>query len=200
MVSKTVDDASAREGRHWIGLAIVAILCALAWVGMLLIVLYGPITVRSFLGSIAMMPSILLILAIMVYLRSSLASRQIVSERLIVGFSAGLLATFSLDVSELVLYLTGMAQFSVIIQAMLTNPQSMAWVTVLVGLVYHFIYFITIGMFYAMIAGRSKWFYGLAWISLLELYELNEFVTFAGIKYLIYGIVLGVLVQRFNKG
>jgi len=199
MVTKTVDGASARKGKQWIGIAIVIILSVLAWLGLLLIVLYGSMDVRSFLSSIAIMPSILLIMSIIVHVRSPPSGRQFLSNRLTTGFLAGLSATFCLDVSELLLYSAGVAEFSVIMQGMLTNPQSVAWVTVLVGIMYHFIYFTTIGMFYAMIAGKSKWFYGLAWILLMELYELNEFLTFAGIKYLVYGIVLGILVQRLTQ-
>ena len=177
----------------------MAVITALALVGTFLLYLIGLVQIHSFLTSIAMMPTLLLILALVVHYSSSPANQRVFSNRLVVGFWASLCATFFQDLSEVLLYFAGLLQFSIIRQITLVNPASAAWGTAFLSFAYHLIYFVTIGMTYALIAGRANWFYGLGWALVLEIYEWQEFLTFVALIHVVYGITLGLLIQRFAK-
>ncbi len=140
----------------------------------------------------------LLITAIFAYAGSPSAN-QLVSNRLTNGLGAGLLAIFARDLAELFLYSLGVLQFSLIRAVMLTSPYSPAWSSILLTYLDHCMYFVSVGMIYALIAGKSKWFYGLAWAFLANAYFWREFLTSAIMLYVTYGISLGVLLQWFSK-
>jgi len=194
MTQDMTDSKPYDKGKGLAGPAVVAVLTALAWIGTFLLNATGLGQVRSFFTSVALGPTYLLILALVCF-GFSPSNRQVFSDRLVVGFLAGLCATILQVVAELLLYSAGLLQFSMIRQAMLTSLSSAAWGPMMLTFMYYFVYFISIGMTYAVVAGRSRWLYGLGWALLLEISEWQEFLTFVVSVHIVYGIALGVLVQ-----
>jgi hypothetical protein len=102
--------------------------------------------------------------------------------------------------------------------AMMSMPQSMMIGVMISGTVYHFWNGATMGAMYTLFMGKTKWYYGIAWgfiinIGMMLAPWLIVMMGPFGIKYmggynifvialaahLAYGLILGILAQRFVK-
>jgi hypothetical protein len=102
--------------------------------------------------------------------------------------------------------------------AMMSMPQSMMISVMVSGAAYHFWNGATMGAMYTLFMGKAKWYYGVAWgfiinIGMMLAPWLIMMMGPFGIKYmagynifvvalaahLAYGLILGVLAQRFVK-
>lgn len=81
----------------------------------------------------------------------------------------------------------------------------------LAGWFYHFWNGISFGIFYALIAGSARWFWGLAWGMSLEGLMILSYPALFGVPlsnvsfwvislsgHAVYGTILGLLVQRYS--
>ena len=102
--------------------------------------------------------------------------------------------------------------------AMTSMPQSVMMAVMVSGAIYHFWNGATMGVMYTLFVGKGRWYYGIAWGFIINIGMMlapwlimmmgpfgykymagyNIFVV-ALAAHLVYGVVLGVLAQRFVK-
>lgn len=138
-------------------------------------------------------------------------------KAIITGALAGFVATIGLDIVRLSGVSLGlMPNLPPMFGSMLTGLPPETSTSVTVGYIYHFLNGITFGIIYAVIFGRIKWFVGIGYGLFIELGMMISppMVMMAGffglkmgysilvvslIAHIVFGAVLGLLVQRYTR-
>jgi hypothetical protein len=140
----------------------------------------------------------------------------IVLDRLVVGAWAGLAATLAYDAVRWLLRQTAIISFDPfmshpIFGMLITGLPETSPTAVLIGWLYHFWNGFGFGVMYTLIAGPAAWGYAVIWALFLEVawltalpsvasFDLNpELITLSIVGHLAYGVVLGILAQRFIR-
>jgi hypothetical protein len=220
------------------GLAIITIVLAGASVNFFILGSLGVVQFTIY-RNVLLIPSIIAIAGIAVFAHFRIKS---LSNKLLTGLWAGAIATLALEAIRIPAYavlhwlpgddmimmpgafLTGLAPSPMALMQMMQSgmmanmPQSMMMAVMAAGALYHFWNGATLGVAYAVFAGKVKWYYGLVWGFIIHMgmmlapWLIMMFGPF-GLKYdggysiftasllahLAYGAVLGVLVSRFVK-
>lgn len=137
-------------------------------------------------------------------------------KAIITGALAGFVATIGLDIVRLSgVSMGAMPNLPPMFGSMLTGLPPETSTSVTVGYIYHFLNGITFGIIYAVIFGRIKWFVGVGYGLFVELGMMISppMVMMAGffglkmgysilvvslIAHIVFGAVLGLLVQRYT--
>jgi len=193
----------------WIGVACASvsgaalIVHALGWLPM------------YFLIEVLAAPSLIGLLLIGVIARR--INADLLLNRLVVGIWAGFVATLAYDVVRWLLLQVGVINFDPylshpIFGMLITGQPETSLTAILVGWIYHFWNGIGFGIMYTLIAGAASWAYAVAWALFLEIawltalpsvlsFNLNAgLITMSIIGHVAYGVVLGLLAQRFIRG
>ncbi len=140
-------------------------------------------------------------------------------ERIVVGLGAGAIATFALDFFRQLGVIHGWlpADTSILFGKMIAGPTASVGVVLITGFVYHFLNGADFGIFYALVAGRARWYWAIVWGLLVELgmMTLPPMAPMAGpfgvktgrpalflitlAAHIAFGIVLGLLTQHWLK-
>jgi hypothetical protein len=137
-------------------------------------------------------------------------------NRLIVGAWAGLVATLAYDGVRWLLLVVGVIDFDPylshpIFGMLITGQPETSLTAIIVGWLYHFWNGFGFGVMYTLVAGPASWLYAVAWALFLEIawltalpsvlsFQLNTgLITMSLIGHFAYGLVLGLLAQRFIR-
>jgi len=202
-----------QHGRRHLLLTILAILSAAVSIGSLLIYALG-ILPMYFTVNLVAAPSLVMLLVLGVLARC--IDEKVFFNRLLVGAISGILATVAYDLIRLVLWKGGVFSYD----PFLSHPIFGSFITelpethtkaIVVGWAYHFWNGFAFGIMYTLIAGRAKWGYALLWALFLEVgwilalpstlsFQLNsELIAISFIGHGAYGVVLGLLAQRYVR-
>ena len=156
---------------------------------------------------------------ILLFLLAGLAYRldeTVFLNRLVTGAWAGLAATLAYDAIRLGLRLANLIPFNPFqshpaFGMLITGAPEASLLAQGVGWAYHFWNGIGFGIMYTLVAGRAHWLYALGWAAVLELAWLSALPSVLSLKlnlaYLAtsaighgaYGVVLGLLSQRYSR-
>jgi len=137
-------------------------------------------------------------------------------SRLQVGTWAGLVATLAYDGVRGLLLQVGVINFDPylthpIFGMLITGLPETSRTAVLVGWIYHFWNGVGFAIMYTLVAGPAAWFYAAGWALLLEIawltalpsvlsFHLNAQLIIVSLTgHFAYGLVLGLLAQRFIR-
>ncbi len=172
----------------------------------------------------ALLPSVLLLLV--VWAMASLAGYERLTNRIWTGLWVGAVATAALDVPRLLDFKLNLLSANLprmfgvlILNTMSTGPTPLSD---LVGYVYHYWVSASLGLTYALLIGRTRWWGGLIWGLIIEVGMmttppmviamdtgyfglklghgiLNGVFIGSLIPHIVYGAVLGLLLERYLR-
>lgn len=165
-----------------------------------------------FLVNLLAAPSIALLLIVGVVARR--IDERVVLNRLITGAWAGIVATCSYDLLRCLTLAVGLLSYNPFLShpvfgTLITGFPPETVTSIVVGWIYHFWNGFGFGIMYALIAGPAHWYYALGWAMFLEIAWLTaipsllqfrlspEFLAVSVSGHAAYGVVLGLLTQRF---
>jgi hypothetical protein len=163
--------------------------------------------------SFVSLPALVVVLALAVWAQR--VDRQPFLERLVVGATAGLIATLAYDGVRWVIQETAPLDYdgfrainifgSLILDRPATDPEARV-----AGWVYHFWNGVSFGVMYALVAGNARWYWGLGWGMALEMAMIGvypfafsiqrsdpAFLAISLTGHAAYGATLGGLCQRW---
>ncbi|QDU41286.1 hypothetical protein Mal4_56520 [Maioricimonas rarisocia] len=137
-------------------------------------------------------------------------------QRLLVGAWASLVATLAYDIARYPLWKSGVFDFNPfrahpLFGELITGQPAATWTAFLVGWIYHFWNGFGFGVMYTVVAGPAHWWYAVIWALFLEVAWLValpsvvnltvgvDAIAVSLIGHGIYGVVLGLLSQRFIR-
>jgi hypothetical protein len=137
-------------------------------------------------------------------------------NRLVVGAWGGLVATLAYDLSRYLLWTGGIFSYNPFLSHpifgnLITGQPTTSLTAIIVGWAYHFWNGFGFGIMYTLIAGPAHWSYAFLWAMCLEIgwlttlpsilpLKLNsEWVAISLTGHGVYGVVLGLISQRFIK-
>ena len=160
------------------------------------------------------LPALVVFVAAVIYSRRH---HPELAKQIFIGLAAGAIATIALDVFRIAGVRFGYmpTDMPAMFGKMIAGPRSAAGVTMTTGYLYHFINGASFGLLYILLAGRPRWYWGIAWGLIVELAMMTfppmmmMGVGYFGLKaglgvfgttlvaHLAYGAVLGWLVERW---
>ena len=198
--------------RHW-GLTAAAFLAAS--VSGLAILLHATGWLPMyFLVDVTAAPSLVLLLILGVI--AARIDERVFLDRLIVGAWDGIVATLAYDGIRLLIRASNLISFNPFLShpafgRLITGLPEETSTAILVGWTYHFWNGFGFGIMYTVIAGNARWYYAVVWAMFLEIAWLTalpsalqlrlspEVVAVSFTGHGAYGIVLGLLAQRFIR-
>lgn len=210
MWGESLDSIDHREQRDLL-LRGSGFLCASTSILALLLHMYGVVSMSIFMVY-GFLPGMGMLAFLSLLARSY--DRFLFWHRLVTGLWTGFLATIVYDVYRVPYVLMGMPIFNVfsVFGSMITGQPPDTSVSDVVGWAYHFSNGVTIGIMYALVAGRAWWFYAVIWGLLLETAMVSSpyplafgipvdfaFVTVSMTAHIAYGTALGLLIRRYMK-
>lgn len=198
--------------RHWI-LTGIAFAAASVSIAALLLHVNGWLPMY-FLVDVLGAPSLVLLLLLGIF--AARIDARIFLDRLIVGAWGGIVATLAYDAIRLFIRASNLVSFDVFkthpaFGRLITGLPETDMTAILVGWAYHFWNGFGFGIMYTLIAGNARWYYALAWAMFLEIgwltalpgtFQLRlspEVIAVSFIGHGAYGILLGLLAQRFIR-
>ncbi len=193
-------------------------LSLIGWValslGILAFLLHAASWVRMpFTLSFVSLPGLVVLAVVLAYARR--ADDRVLLHRLKHGFWAGLIGTLVFyDGGRVLIQASGIWEYDAframpIFGSLITERPPAAAASVIAGWIYHFWNGISFGMMYALMAAGRHWFWGFAWAMFLEMAMIytypvvfgvsrtnSGFVIISILGHALYGIVLGVWMQR----
>ena len=161
------------------------------------------------------LPTALAAIALVAIMVRARGSYQPFFNRFLVGITSGLVATLVYDASRWLLRSAFSISFDpfgahpVFGKLMLGIPETEP-TAIVSGWIYHFYNGIAFGLMYALIAGPAPWPWAVAWSFALELAMMASYPELMGVRladpgflflsisgHLLWGITLGVMVQRY---
>lgn len=162
------------------------------------------------------LPSLAVLLIVALYSQRRFPA---LANRIWAGLGAGALATFLLDFFRQLGVLHGWlgTDTSVLFGKMILGPQAGVLSILTVGFIYHFLNGASFGLFYTLIWGKARWWWGIVWAMLVELGMMtlppmaplfgpfgsktgsSAFFLVTLFAHLGYGAVLGALAQHWVK-
>lgn len=165
--------------------------------------------------SFVSLPALVAVLGIAVWAQR--VERQPFFNRLIVGATAGFIATLAYDGVRVAVQGTGLLDYNAfkaihIFGSLIMNSPETATDARIAGWTYHFWNGVSFGVIYALIAGPARWYWGLAWGMALEgamigVYPVAfaiqrtdpAFLSVSLIGHAAYGASLGLMAQRWCR-
>jgi len=165
-----------------------------------------------FLINVLAAPSVALLVTVTVIAHR--IDERIVVNRLVTGAWAGLVATLAYDGLRYLLIAAGLLSYDPfashpLFGRLITGYPAETVTAIVVGWLYHFWNGVGFGIIYSLIAGPAHWYYALGWAMFLEVgwltampsllqFKLSpEFLAVSVSGHAAYGIVLGLLTQRY---
>ncbi len=160
-------------------------------------------------------PALVAVLGIGVWAQR--VDRQPFLNRLVAGAVAGLIGTFVYDAVRIGAQATTLFDYNAfkaihIFGSLILDRPDTALEARIAGWTYHFWNGISFGVIYALIAGRARWYWGLAWGMMLEVIMIGvypvafsvqrtdpAFLSISLIGHAAYGAVLGALCVRWCR-
>ena len=159
-------------------------------------------------------PSLMLLAVLGVF--ANRVREEIFFSRLATGAWAGLAATGAYDLIRLAIRESGLIHFDPFLShpifgRLITNAPETTTMAIVVGWAYHLWNGLGLGLMYVLVAGPAPWYFALAWALVLEIAWLATlpsvlhlsvsaaFVTVGFVGHGAYGVVLGLLAQRFTR-
>jgi hypothetical protein len=194
-------------------LRVAAAVCAIASLGALVSHILDLLPMVYFLTFFGV-PSMLLLLILAVLGRRLDAEAFLTC--LVVGAAGGLVATLAYDAFRLALRTTGLFAYDgfkaiYIFGSWISGQPATSAPAAVAGWFYHFWNGVSFGIFYALIAGRRHWFYGVGYGAIMESVMLGLFPVFLRITdqtgfiavgmlgHIVYGAVLGLVTQAYGR-
>jgi hypothetical protein len=194
----------------------------LKWIGVACACVSGAALVVHALGWLPMyfLIEVLAVPSLLGLLLVGVAARRInatvLYNRLVVGCWAGLVATLAYDAVRWLLLQIGVINFDPylshpIFGMLITGQPETSLTAILVGWLYHFWNGFAFGVMYTLVAGAASWMYAVLWALFLEVawltalpsvlsFRLNSgLISMSLIGHFAYGVVLGLLAQRFIR-
>ena len=198
--------------RHWL-LTAIAFVCASVSILALLLHVNGFLPMY-FLVDVLAAPSLVLLLLLGIY--AARINAGVFLDRLIVGAWGGIAATLAYDAIRLAIRASNLITFNPFqthpaFGRLITGLPETDMTAILVGWAYHFWNGFGFGIMYTLIAGNARWYYALVWAMFLEIgwltalpgtFQLRmspEVVAVSFIGHGAYGVVLGLIAQRFIR-
>jgi hypothetical protein len=167
-----------------------------------------------FLVNLLAAPSLVLLLGAGIV--ADRINEPVLLNRLITGAWAGLVATVAYDLIRAGLWGSGIIDFNPFLShpgfgRLITGLPEHTPTAIAVGWAYHFWNGVGFGIMYTVVVGRARWWYGLVWALILELAWITALPSVLALKLNIaylavsvighgaYGVVLGLLAQRFVR-
>lgn len=167
-----------------------------------------------FLIEVLAVPSLLGLMLVGVIARR--INGGVLFNRLAVGMWAGLVATLAYDAVRWLLLQVGVINFDPYLShpvfgMLITGLPESSLTAIVVGWLYHFWNGFAFGVMYTLVAGPAAWGYAVIWALFLEVawltalpsvlsFRLNTgLITMSLIGHFAYGVVLGLLAQRFIR-
>ncbi len=189
-----------------------AAVCTLAGLGALVAHVAGVLEMPYFLSFIGV-PSLLLLFMIAVFARRIHAGMFLTV--LAVGLVGGLAGTVVYDGVRFLLSRLGLFNYDgfqaiYLFGSWMTGTEVTSTTAAVGGWLYHFWNGMSFGIFYALIIGKGIWIYGAVYGLFMELAMLGlfpffvqitdkvDFIALSLIGHLFYGVVLGIVVQRYG--
>lgn len=186
--------------------------CTLAGLGALVAHVAGILEMPYFLSFIGV-PSLLLLFMIAVFARRIHAGMFLTV--LAVGLVGGLAGTVVYDGVRFLLSGLGLFNYDgfqaiYLFGSWMTSTEVTSTAAAVGGWLYHFWNGMSFGIFYALIVGKGIWIYGVVYGLFMELAMLGlfpffvqitdkvDFIALSLIGHLFYGLVLGIVVQRYG--
>jgi hypothetical protein len=164
---------------------------------------------------LVLLPSLLILLGIAVYSRSRYPGLH---RRIVVGFTAGAVATVALDFFRMlgVLHQWLPVDTTMMFGKLILGMEAPFGAVLAVGFLYHFLNGANFGLFYTMVFGRVRWYWAVVWLLVVEvgmmtLPPMAPLVGPFGVRYLwphlfaitlaahvAFGVVLGLLVEHWG--
>ncbi|MBI3915079.1 MAG: hypothetical protein HY327_12950 [Chloroflexi bacterium] len=198
--------------RHW-QLTLAAFICASVSIIALLLHAAGWLPMY-FLVDLLAAPSLVILLILGI--AASRINQRVFLDRLIVGAWGGIAATLAYDSVRLLMRASNLISFDPFqthpaFGRLITGLPEETLTAIIVGWAYHFWNGFGFGIMYTLIAGNARWWYGLAWAMFLEIGWLTalpsavqlrlspEVVVVSFVGHGVYGVVLGLIAQRFIR-
>lgn len=198
--------------RHW-ALTFVAFLAAAVSISALLLHVAGWLPMY-FLVDVLAAPSLVLLLFLGI--AAARIDERVFLDRLIVGGWGGIVATLAYDAVRALVRASGAISFDPFqthpaFGRLITGFPEETMTAIVVGWAYHFWNGFGFGIMYTLVAGNARWVYALVWAMFLEIgwltalpstFQLRlspESVAVSFIGHGVYGIVLGLIAQRFIR-
>ena len=198
--------------RHWM-LTAVAFVAAAVSISALLLHIAGWLPMY-FLVDVLAAPSLVLLLVLGIL--AARINECVFLDRLVVGAWGGLTATLAYDALRVSIRAANLISFDPFqthpaFGRLITGLPETDTTAVLVGWAYHFWNGFGFGIMYTLVAGNARWVYALVWAMFLEigwltalpgLFQLrlsSEAVAVSFIGHAVYGIVLGLIAQRYIR-
>ena len=198
--------------RAMLGLRAVAAICALTSLAALVAHVAGLLPMVYFLTFFGV-PSFVLLLALAAFANRLDAAGFVTC--LVVGVWGGIAGTIAYDFVRFILQQTHIFHYDgfaaiLIFGSWITGKPTTTWQAGIAGWVYHYWNGISFGIFYLLLAGKRRWWYGVGYGLVMELCMLGLFPTFIRITNQIdfivlslighvgYGAALGVIGERYG--
>jgi len=198
--------------RHWV-LTAVAFLAAAVSIAALLLHIAGWLPMY-FLMDVLAAPSLVLLLSLGIV--AARIDARVFLDRLIVGAWGGIVATLAYDAVRALVRASGAISYDPFqthpaFGRLITGLTETDMTAILVGWAYHFWNGFGFGIMYTLVAGNARWGYALGWAMFLEIgwltalpstFQLRlspEAVALSFIGHGVYGIVLGLIAQKFIR-
>ncbi|MBI5303985.1 MAG: hypothetical protein HY868_17755 [Chloroflexi bacterium] len=167
-----------------------------------------------FLVDVTAAPSLVLLLILGVI--AARIDERVFLDRLVVGAWGGIVATLAYDGIRVLIRASNLISFNPFSShpafgRLITGLPEETFTAIVVGWAYHFWNGFGFGIMYTVIAGNARWYYAVVWAMFLEIAWLTalpsalqlrlspEVVAVSFIGHGVYGIVLGLLAQRFIR-
>lgn len=196
-----------------LGLRVSGAVCALMSLAALVAHVAGILPMAYFLTFFGV-PAFLLLLVLAAYANLLDASGFITC--LIVGIGGGAAGTVVYDLVRLALQRGHVFDYDgfaaiLIFGSWIIGKATTTWQAALAGWMYHYWNGVAFGVFYLLLAGNRRWWYGIGYGMLMELCMLGLFPTFirvtnrddfialSVIGHIGYGATLGLIAERYGR-
>ena len=170
---------------------------------------------RVYLGAV-LIPSLVILLGVLFYSRGRYPD---LFNRLWAGLAAGAVATVFLDFFRMMGVIHGWLPSDTppFFGKLILGPQAPLGAALTVGFLYHFLNGASFGLPYAVLFGKPRWYWGIAWALIYELGMMTlppmaplfgpfgsktgspAFFLITLVAHIAFGAVLGLLVERWVK-
>jgi hypothetical protein len=165
---------------------------------------------------VALIPSLVVLLGIALYSRGRFPD---LFNRIWAGLAAGAVATVFLDFFRMMGVIHGWLPSDTppFFGKLILGPQAPVGAVLAVGFLYHFLNGASFALPYALLFGRPRWYWGIAWALIYELGMMTlppmaplfgpfgsktgspAFFLITLVAHIAFGAVLGLLVERWVK-
>ncbi len=196
-----------------LGLRAVASICALTSLAALVAHIAGVLPMVYFLTFFGV-PAFLFLLALAAFANHLDASGFVTC--LVVGVAGGVAGTIAYDGVRLLLQHSVIFNYDgfaaiLIFGSWITGKATTTWQAALAGWIYHYWNGISFGIFYLLLAGKRRWWYGVGYGLVIEACMLGlfpiflritnkvDFIVLSMIGHVGYGAVLGWVAERYGR-